>query len=265
MINPMPFHKNRSIWASFSVLVMVFFIVSCKESKTSHSSEEKIDFFLCIGQSNMAGRAVMQADDTLLMKNVFLFNDKQEWEQAKNPLNRYSTVRKRIGMQQIGPSWTFAQEIVRDGRKIGLVVNARGGTQLTEWKKGSEYYNKAVIRVLQAQKKGNLKGILWHQGEADRKKWKDYAPRFKTFIENLRKDLNTADVPVIVGEIGNWKGTSDSINKTISKLKEHISNIDYIKASNLGHLGDSLHFSRDAQIEMGKRYAKKYLELKYNP
>ena len=130
-----------------------------------------------------------------------MFNENQEWEPAKNPLNRFSTVRKKIGMQQIGPSWTFAKEIVKKEKKIGLVVNARGGTSIKEWKKGSLLYNEAVIRVLQAQKSGNLKGILWLQGSADRKEWFEYTQRFKLFAQNLRNDLNSSQVPIFVSRI----------------------------------------------------------------
>lgn len=122
-------------------------------------------------------------------------------------------------------------------------------------------YNEAVIRVLQAQKSGNLKGILWLQGSADRKEWFEYTQRFKLFAQNLRNDLNSSQVPIFVSEIGNWKNTSDSINYIISNLNNHVPNLMSIEVTDLPHLGDSIHFNRDSQIEIGKRFAKKYFEF----
>tara|TARA_B100000989_G_scaffold236163_1_gene182989 strand:- start:2644 stop:3408 length:765 start_codon:yes stop_codon:yes gene_type:complete len=246
---------------NIKIICLFTFLISCKTDFIKNQAYEKIPFFLCIGQSNMAGRAIMTNNDTLVIDNVFLFNENQKWEPAKNPLNRFSTVRKKIGMQQIGPSWSFAKEIVKKEKKIGLVVNARGGTSIKEWKKGGLLYNEAVIRVLQAQKKGNLKGILWLQGSADRKEWFEYAQRFKLFVQNLRNDLNSSQVPIFVSEIGNWKNTSDSINYVISNLNNHVPNLVAIEVSDLPHLGDTIHFNRDSQIEIGKRFAKKYFEF----
>lgn len=247
--------KIVSRW--FLIAIFISSIIACKHS----DKEAEMDFFLCIGQSNMAGRGELSANDTSIIKDVWLFNDQQAWEPAKNPLNKYSTIRKRLSIQKIGPAWSFAQRLSAKGRKIGLLVNARGGSSLNEWQKGGTYYNEAVMRALQAQKNGKLIGVLWHQGESDRNNWNSYEQKFKAFIEVLRKDLKAPSVPVVVGEIGNWKGTSDSINQVISNLKHQIPNLDFVEAAELSHVGDSIHFDRAAQIELGKRYAGKYLEL----
>ena len=55
-------------------------------------------------------------------------------------------------------------------RPVGLVVNARGGSSINSWLKGSKdgYYEEALSRIRIAMKQGGvLKAILWHQGEAD--------------------------------------------------------------------------------------------------
>ena len=250
--------KNNN---NIKLICLLIFLISCKTDFIKNKYYEKIPFFLSIGLSMIAVIAVMTHNVTLIINYLCLFNENQEWETAKHPLNRFSTVRKKIGTQQIGPSWTFAKEIVKKEKKIGLVVNARGGTSIKEWKKGSLLYNEAVIRVLQAQKSGNLKGILWLQGSADRKEWFEYTQRFKLFAQNLRNDLNSSQVPIFVSEIGNWKNTSDSINYIISNLNNHVPNLMSIEVTDLPHLGDSIHFNRDSQIEIGKRFAKKYFEF----
>ena len=90
-------------------------------------------------------------------------------------------------------------------KKIGLVVNAKGGSSINEWKKGSKFYNESLIRALQAQKTGSLKAIIWHQGEADQGQWEDYADKFDSLVFYFRKDLGQPDLKVIVGEIGKWR------------------------------------------------------------
>ena len=55
-------------------------------------------------------------------------------------------------------------------------------------------------------KSGRLRGILWHQGEGDATEElaPTYRDRFAEFIARLRADLDAADVPVVVGELGEY-------------------------------------------------------------
>lgn len=119
----------------------------------------------------MAGRATLTPEVMDTLQNVYLLNDKGNFEPAVNPLNRYSTVRKDLSMQRLGPAYGFAKEMTRKTKRpLGLVVNARGGSSINSWLKGSKdgYYEEALSRIRIAMKQGGvLKAILWHQGEAD--------------------------------------------------------------------------------------------------
>ena len=158
----------RSIYLlSFFLLQSLFaFAGNVKESVPS-----TFDLYVCIGQSNMAGRATLTPEVMDTLQNVYLLNDKGNFEPAVNPLNRYSTVRKDLSMQRLGPAYGFAKEMARQTKRpVGLVVNARGGSSINSWLKGSKdgYYEEALSRVRIAMKQGGvLKAILWHQGEAD--------------------------------------------------------------------------------------------------
>ena len=238
---------------------------SCGTNKRLVNPQEgkQLFLFLCIGQSNMAGRAELMPEDTLTIQNVFLFNDSLKWETAKNPLNRYSNIRKDISMQKLGLSWTFAKtlsEAYRD-KKIGLVVNARGGSSLSEWEKGSEYYEKTMMRAKEAQKTGIVKGLIWHQGESDHNKAELYTQNFARLVTDIRNDLGVKDLPVVVGEIGHWKENSKKINLVISELRNHIEHLDYVATHDLKSIGDDSHFDSDSQRILGQRYAIKFLEL----
>lgn len=242
------------------IFIIVLF---CFFSLTNNAQvvDENFEIFLCIGQSNMAGRAEITSQDTHVLNNAYLFNNEQKWEKAQNPMNRYSTIRKDLDVQHLGPSWTFAETLEAAGKHVGLVVNARGGTNIKEWQKGGTYYNEALSRALEAKKTGVLKGILWHQGESNQNSTSTYTDYFKTMIEDLRADLSIPNLPVIVGEIGKWRSSADKINVVISELKNHVPYLDYVSALSITHLGDDTHFNSESQRVLGRRYAAKYLEL----
>ena len=236
------------------------------------NSPSHLDLYLCIGQSNMAGRAMLTPAlmDTLEM--VYLLNNKNEFEPAVNPLNRYSTIRKDLSMQRLGPIYSFAQRMVQTlHHPIGLVVNARGGSSINSWIKGSQdgYYEEALYRIQIALKKGGvLKAILWHQGEADCSNTETYKLKLISIIENLRKDLNKAKLPVIVGQISqrNWtkrvEGTYP-FNKMISEISTFLSYSDWVSSEGLNCYKDETdpHFGTEGQLLLGERYAEKVLKF----
>ena len=257
----------------------IFLIVSllCGCLMNASAQEDEYDVFLLIGQSNMAGRGYMiDGDEEIIHKNVFLLDDNGEVVPARNPLNQYSSIRKELSRQKICPGFSFASKIARKtGRKILLVVNARGGTTLDQWTKGEigqGYYEEAVRRTKQAMKYGNLKAILWHQGCGDCKKVDTYMQRLISFVSSLRADLG-ADVPFVAGELGQWRPFVADFNEMIHTISENIPDSAWIsskgctpivtkKSNGRPDLKDP-HFDRKSQIILGKRYADKVLRMCY--
>ena len=69
-------------------------------------------------------------------------------EVAVGPLNKYSTIRQRLIHTTGGTRESFGETIHQmTGRKVLLVVNACGGSSVTEWQKGlpSHYYADAFL------------------------------------------------------------------------------------------------------------------------
>jgi len=200
--------------------------------------------------------------DTL--ENVYLFTgiEGEEWERAANPLNKYSTIRKDISMQRLGPGYTFARKMKENNKEkpIGLVVNARGGTNISSWAQGSEYYNEAVRRTRAALKYGTLKGIVWHQGESDVSEYEDYTPKIIALIESLRSVFNIPDLPVVVGQLSDDKVSRIDFNKMIIQLPEKIDKVAVVTTTNTTTT-DSTHFDSVSQRLMGERYAVEMLKL----
>lgn len=225
------------------------------------------DVFLLLGQSNMAGRGLMiDGDEKVFDDNVFLLNDEGEPVPATNPLNRYSSIRKDLSAQQIGPGFSFSQEISKStGRKVLLVVNARGGSHINEWAVGGDFYKEAVKRAKEAMRYGKLKAILWHQGEAGSSSPESYLDELSPIVNGLRKDLCAPGIPFIAGEIAAWHQNASKFNPVIGGIAAEIQNSDYVSSEGCTWLKDESdpHFSRNGQILLGKRYAEKVLEMCY--
>ncbi len=238
-------------------------------SGRDNESRENHHVYLLIGQSNMAGRAPFTEEEGEEIPRCFLLNGEDEWEPASNPLNRYSTVRKDIGMQKMNPGYGFAKAMLTRQKEetIGLVVNARGGTRIELWEKGTEYYEEAVRRTKIAQKTGVLKGILWHQGESNSRKPEAYPEKLKALIADLRKDLGTPDLPVVVGQVfydEEDKPHTKRINELLAQLPDEVPFTGCVSSDGLKTY-DNSHFDTASMKELGRRYAQIMLELQANP
>lgn len=214
--------------------------------------------YLLIGQSNMAGRGQIPEEAKERIENCFLLNNQDEWSPASNPLNRYSTIRKNLKMQKLNPGYSFAKKLLDNdsGISLGLVVNARGGTKIDSWKKGKRYYAEALARVKAAQQTGTLKGILWHQGEANSTD-AEYLPKLVQLIKDLRADLNDEKLPFIVGQINGIK----LINDQLAALPKQVPYTACVSSEGLV-AQDRWHFNTEGQLKLGERYADEILKIK---
>ena len=222
------------------------------------------DIYLLIGQSNMAGRAEIEEQDKDTLENVFLYTgiSGKEWEKAANPLNKYSSVRKDISMQKLGPGYTFAGEMAKNGhgKQIGLVVNAKGGTSIEEWKPGSVLYTEAINRAKMAMKSGTLKGILWHQGEANSSKPENYPEKIAELILSLRTDLGIFDLPFVAGQLSEDKPQRHDFNTMILRLPAIVSHTGVATTEGTVTM-EGTHFNSASQRLLGERYAIEMMNL----
>jgi len=253
-------------------------IIKSKENSISDSYTfiyrvlPKLDLFLLIGQSNMAGRGTMTFLYLDTLSNVFLLTPNSGMEKACNPLNKYSNIRKDIKIQQVGPGYGFSKKLVSvTGANIGLIVNARGGTSIDSWEKGNSnhYYEKTLSRMKSALKWGSLKAILWHQGEGDSKHPETYMKKLADLVQNLRTDLNSSNVLFVAGEIAYWRNNgngSTAFNEMINTISTYIPNSTNVSAQGLTPLIDfsDPHFDAKSQLILGERYADKVLESCYS-
>ena len=94
----------RAIYLLSFLLLQSFLALAGNVSgNVKENIPSSLDLYVCIGQSNMAGRATLTSEVMDTLQNVYLLNDKGSFEPAVNPLNRYSTIRKDMSMQRLGP------------------------------------------------------------------------------------------------------------------------------------------------------------------
>ena len=220
-------------------------------------AEEKMDLYLLIGQSNMAGRAPILKKDEGVIERCFLLNGEDEFEPTKNPLNRYSTIRKGLNMQKMNPGYSFSKAMLKEDSRmtIGLVVNAKGGSSIKEWVRDAKFYQEALRRMKTAMGKGKLKGVLWHQGETDHKD-PEYLDKLKELVKNLRKDLELPKLPFVAGQVNNAK----EVNDQIARLSSEVPHTGAVKSEGLTAM-DRWHFDTKSMKILGERYAAEMLKI----
>tara|TARA_B100000945_G_C20407017_1_gene610582 strand:+ start:442 stop:1155 length:714 start_codon:yes stop_codon:yes gene_type:complete len=220
------------------------------------AAEQPEHVFLMIGQSNMAGRAKMLEEDKQPIEGVQLLNANSKWERAVNPLNRFSTLRKDISMQRIGPSAGFGPAMAAHfkDKSVGLIVNARGGTSVKQWQPDQPLFLTSIQRWKQSGSP-KLSAVIWHQGEADATD-PDYLDRLSIVVNALRAKTGQPDLLFIAGEVYGEK----PVNQKIRRISKHIPNTDSVSAKDLT-VFDGVHFDRESILELGRRYAEKYVEL----
>lgn len=254
-----------------------------------YSNSKKMDIFILAGQSNMKGRGILEnknADglsNDIPDKNIFNMSLKDNaWQAARHPLHFVDT-RDNAG---IGPGLSFAREVKKklSLKKIGLVPCARGGSWIGLWNKKSKremtlfkggetvgnLYQFCMDRSLVSKKKGEIKAILWLQGESDSNKEgriNNYQKQLKALVANMRQDLGKPELPFICATIGSflkdekWPGR-DKINDVLLNIHKFIPNSACADARHLkGHIGDYVHYNAESANVIGKLMAEKYLEL----
>lgn len=221
--------------------------------------KEKLHVYLLIGQSNMAGRAPIAEEEAKELPRAYLLDGEDKWEPAKNPLNRHSTIRKGLGMQKLNPGYSFTKKMLEADPDvaIGLVVNAKGGSKIEEWESDKKFYKEIIRRAKEAEKTGTLKGILWHQGESNVGQEDKYLDQLKDLVKNLRKDLDTPDLPFVAGEIS---VDERKMNEEIGKLPEAVSATGVASSEGLNTY-DRWHFDAESAKKLGERYAEEMLKL----
>ena len=221
-----------------------------------------LQLFLLIGQSNMAGRGEVEAQDQEPIPHVYTLNKELAWVPAIDPLH---SDKPTAG---VGLGRSFAKRLLKEdpAASIGLIPSAFGGTSLEEWAPDGKLFLDAVKRTRAALQAGKLRGILWHQGEADSGKEalaRSYRERWIKTIEALRKELGADSIPIVVGELGEFYAGEYApvVNEQLASIPLTAPYTAFVSSARLKAKSDRVHFDSPSLREFGRRYALAFLSL----
>jgi|GEM_PF-357975 len=221
-------------------------------------AKDSFHIYLLMGQSNMVGRDTGPLASQVDNPRVLALDGEGRWVVAREPIH--------VGGTGIGPGIPFGLEMLNAAPKVtaGLVPCAVGGTPLRRWVKGADLYELAVSRAKAAAQSGVIKGVLWHQGESDAGKKENaetYEARLTQMFKDLRRDLGLPNLPIVVGQLGEFLTPEkyphvERVRGAIERIPAALPRVGYACSEGLGHKGDNLHFSADAERELGARFAR---------
>ena len=247
-----------------AIALVLLLTASAAAQTPALPADTRLDLFLMVGQSNMAGRAKVEAADKVPDPRVWMLTEAGRWAAATDPMHF-----DKPKVAGVGPGRSFGLAVAdaRPGTTVGLVPCAVGGTSIVQWAKGGKLYGDAIARARVAAAHGTFRAVLWHQGEADvNRDGGDYAAKLRALIDDFRADLHDPALPVVVGQIGRFdrkqlRPAIDAFNDRLVAFAAAEPHCGCATSEGLTSRGDDLHFDAASARELGRRYAAVYLKL----
>lgn len=231
-------------------------------------AKEKVWVFILAGQSNMAGRGQVEPKDTVPNPRIFSVNKTGDLVLAKEPLHFYEP-----NLTGLDCGLSFAQKLLKKAPKdvsILLLPTAVGGSSIKQWLGDSVHRNVPLMsnfkeKVRIGQQYGQIKAILWHQGESNANEAEIplHGERLKTLFSTFRNTVDDNALPILMGELGaysqnaaNWQ----QINRALHTYAAGDPHSAVISTADLEHKGDKVHFNSKGQRAIGQRFAEAYVE-----
>ncbi|KAL9141479.1 hypothetical protein ABFS82_14G106700 [Erythranthe guttata] len=227
--------------------------------------------FILAGQSNMSGRGgvdknkiwdgVVPAESSADAAKIFrLGPDHRSWEAAAEPLHQGLDSNRVCG---VSPGMAFANAVKECVGAVGLVPCAVAGTAIKDWARGTEPYENLVRRAKAAAAGGGgeIKAMLWYQGEKDTFTAEDaavYKEKTERLILNVREDLDLPSLPVILVALPSGRAYLEKVRE-IQKGGIELPNVVCVDAKGLPLEEDNLHITTEAHVKLGMMLANSYL------
>jgi hypothetical protein len=241
-------------------------------------ANNQYDIFLVAGQSNThygtgLDPAIDTSDPDIFQVGRFNGFDGKIIP-ASEPLHHWTWDQTRIGF-----ALTFAklykQNSLAPGRKILLVPCGYAASSIEQWAKGGTLYNDAVLRTVTALMDNSgsvIKGILWHQGEANiGNTTQYYTGLLDAFITNIRNDLGNPNIPIVLGGMVpyyvNTTAGGPAQQSNIQNTPNRVSRAAYadptipLVISKPNNVTDAIHYDANGQRELGKRYYNAFITV----
>ncbi|KAB1208845.1 hypothetical protein CJ030_MR6G011281 [Morella rubra] len=186
------------------------------------------------------------------------------WVLAHEPLHADIDANKTNG---VGPGMAFANAVLAKDNTfgiIGLVPCAIGGTNISEWGRGTFLYQELVRRTQASLKDGGtIRALLWYQGESDTEYKEDaesYKEKMERLILDLRHDFQFPMLPTI--QVALASGYNEAFVNIVreAQLGIDLLNVRTVEAKGLPLEPDGLHLTTPAQVRLGEALADRFLQ-----
>lgn len=240
---------------------------------TAGAEDPPLHLYLLAGQSNMAGRGVVEAVDSTPVARVFALNAAMEWVPAKNPLHF-----DKLDIVGVSPGFAFGKAMAdaNPGVRIGLIPSAVGGSPIRSWlptavheQTNTRPWDDALSRTFRvlAQQGGELKGIIWHQGESDSNE--EFAAQYEDalvdLVERFRHEFQNPNLPFVAAPLAEYylagNPIAANINAATQNVAERLPHTAVISAEGMNPKADNVHLDSPSARELGRRYAAAMLAL----
>lgn len=243
-------------------------------------SENKFDVIVLAGQSNAEGYGFGPVEDPYQP-------DGRVW--YLNPDMTVVPAAEKVTGNEIQSNFglSFAREYrnggcLADDRDLLILRCAVGGTGFSDkrWGLADDLYLRMLEMIrtaLELNPENRLKAFLWHQGETDAcagMGHDEYFSNLMTLIRSVREEFGVPCLPFIAGDfVQHWKNDNIGISAPVADAVRDVcaacgfgafvetdgllSNRQELNRNPLGWL-DTIHFSRKAVYELGRRYFEAY-------
>jgi len=241
--------------------------------------------FVLSGQSNMLGRAVFKSGDQELFKlppNVSFVDEGVKKEAFGHGGGSGET--KKLTSTSFGPEVGFANAITQamPRREIILIKRAKGGTNIAFWTpekiadgvkadnqgcKTGPWFNLLIheVRETVGSKEVEWGAVLWMQGCSDSNKETTaavYCEKQAQLVAAFRKEIGNLQLPFIFGQVNpplEKYPFADLLRAQQEQYEKQDPLSRRVLTDDLTKLLDNLHYNREGQLELGKRFAEAWL------
>ena len=248
------------------------------------------DLWLLAGQSNMEGsgkwREKYQKYDADPSPTVRAYYMNEAWGAAKSQLHqlweshdpqisvtfrnerrnsRWGAEFPEIQNNGVGPGLFFALEMQNrmGGVPQGVIPCGVGGSGLWQWNPEGEnnLYSAALRRFRECG--GNIKGIFWHQGEAQAMgcQFPTFNFEMERLVSGIRRDFG-ANIPIVQVQLNKYVASGPEIDQSWNQiremqrtLEERIDNLATVYSLDLD-IDDLVHLSSESHEILGVRAAE---------
>ena len=279
------FHALKTM--TFRAAIICVFMACLTLPSQSVCVGETYDLYLLAGQSNMDGRGqVSKLSEQQRKPNdqaiIFYRNEKissNGWQPLAPGFSLPPKYRGKLPSSTFGLEIGFSQAMLRanPAAKLALIKGSKGGTNLrADWKPGvkgdresqgpqyRDFIETIRLATSELTKRGDtytIRGLLWHQGESDKKsKTELYASRLTELIDRIREDVGVPDLPVVVGEVFD-NGERDNVREATQNVAKASPTVGLATCEGTTTSDPGTHFDAASQLLLGSRYAEQMRKL----